>query len=181
MSDALEILGVAIHPPAPVSDKDAERGVEPRMHVELRVRNATDGPLHVWASRRAFDYDPASEKLVLHLADAPLAGAENPDIVPVSQHPRKPRQTAVGAGEEQTITIPVPTVVRRLAPSGGLGLKLIEEPIGPIRDVEAHVAFADIPFQPRLAVDPHETRKELNEWGEVAVATLPVPVTRRKA
>jgi hypothetical protein len=131
------------------------------MHVELRVRNTTNAPLHVWTSRRAFDYDAASKKLVLYLADAPRVGAENPDFVPISQHPRKPKQVAVSGGEEQTITVPVPTVVRVLEQSGGLGLNLVERPIGEIRQVEAHIAFADIPFQPVLAADPTETLKEL--------------------
>jgi hypothetical protein len=171
MSDELEILSIDVKPPEAVPPEDVEKGVEQRFQVAIRVRNNTSAPLHVWASRRAFDYDPTTKKLILHLSDAPRADQKNPDIEPISRHPRTPRQVAVAAGEEQTIVVPVPTVVRRLEPSSGLGLRIIETPIDSIRDVECQISYATTPYELRSSVNPEQTERELEEWGSVTVAS----------
>jgi hypothetical protein len=178
VADELEILRVTVQPAESVPQEDADRGVEPRMHVKIEVVNNTDTTLHVWASRRAFDYDASSQKLVVYLADSSRPEPTNPALEPISHHPRTPRQIPVAARHEETITIPVPTVLRRLEPGSGLGMNLVEEPIGPVREVECYVAYADIPYQPQLQLEPHKTAAELREWGKVAVATLPVPASK---
>jgi hypothetical protein len=170
MSDDLRIVGVRVQPPSAVPEEAATRRVQPRLQLQVDVENAGDAPLHVWASRRAFDYDPASRRLTLHLAET--EPETPPGIEIVSEHPRVPQQVVVAPGARTTIDVPVPTMVRRRVPGVGLGMSFVEEPIDQVGEVELHVQYADVPFQRIVEESPSEHRERLRAHGGVVRATL---------
>jgi hypothetical protein len=62
--EGVRIRSARITPATDVPEEAARRGAQPRLHVALEVENTTDVPLHVWASRRGYDYDPDTHLLV---------------------------------------------------------------------------------------------------------------------
>jgi hypothetical protein len=163
---SIEITSVTLK--APVAA--AERGGSDRMPVEVEVRNTTSTKsYHVWSSLRAFDYDAESRTLRLALADEPV---ERPVEI-ISEHPRTPHQIVVEPGATATISVPVPTVIKRLPDQRrGLGAGLAQEPLGEIDQVDVTVAYADTPYQPRSALSPREIREQLIAWGNRAHAQM---------
>ena len=103
MSNNLHILGARIIPPVAVSEEDAARGVHERLHVVIEVENVGGVPLHVWSSRRAFDFNPATGVLRLDLAE-PAEGQPPGMIKKISDHPRVPSQIIAAPREKPQLT-----------------------------------------------------------------------------
>jgi hypothetical protein len=169
MSDEIQIRAVSLRPPAAVPESDADQGQRERLVVAVEVKSTADRPLHVWTSRRAYDYDAATKTLVVSMADT---AAPSSDVELISDHPRVPRQTTVAPGAEATLEVPVPTTIRRRGPSQGLGMGFVEEPVGPIDHVELHIQYADVPFQAIVGEAPRSQRERLRSHGAIASATL---------
>lgn len=177
MSNNLHILGARIIPPVAVSEEDAARGVHERLHVVIEVENVGGVPLHVWSSRRAFDFNPATGVLRLDLAE-PAEGQPPGMIKKISDHPRVPSQIIAAPREKATIDVPVPTSVRHLVPPGGVGMAVVEEPIEGVREIKLRIQYADVPFQRIVGESPRELRERLRAHGSVARKT--VLITRRE-
>jgi hypothetical protein len=175
----LEIRSVSVRPPEPVPEEKAERGVQERLHVAVELKNESDKPLHVWTSRRSYDYDPATRVLTVELSDKPFT--EPPGITLISKHPRVPNQVVVETGGTRTIEVPVPTTIRRRVPGEGLGMSFVEEPIADIDHVDLHVQYSDVPFQHIVEEHPEEHQRRLAEHGSVVRATVkPITNSPRK-
>ena len=175
--EPLKIMAVSItdtpHPEAAVARQPAAPTPAPaaavpdgHRHVGVEVDNPNDTPLHVWASRRHYDYDPDAKVLTLWLTEhvPPLP----PGIRMISDHPRTPAQVEVGARGRAIIDVPVPHVIRRRVPgSGGLGMSMSEERIGQINRVDLHVQYADEPMPMPNGMDAAQHRQRLLDHGDV--------------
>jgi hypothetical protein len=168
----LKIVGTEIRRSTPVLEANAKAPgtVSERLHVSFEVENPSDKPLHVWATRRAYDYDASTHQLTLYLTD------HTPDLPPgiemISDHPRTPAQVVVDPGSRATVDVLVPSVIRRRVPGQGLGMQFVEEPIGHIERVNLHVQYASEPIQHRVGDSPAEHRKRLMAHGQVVRATI---------
>ncbi len=166
----LKILGTAIRRPVPVSEAEAARGVHEQLHLAVEVENPGDKPLHVWASRRAYDYDTTTHVLTLYLTE------HTPELPPgikmISNHPRTPKQVVVNARSSATIDVPVPAVMRRRIPGQGFGMAFVEEPIVQIDRVDLHIQSASEPIPCLDKENPVEHRKRLRAHGDVIRATI---------
>ncbi len=166
-------IAAAMHPDAalarqPVAPLPAPPAAVPdgHQHVSVEVENPNDVPLHVWASRRHYDYDPDTKVLTLWLTEhvPPLP----PGITMISDHPRTPAQVEVGAQGHAVIDVPVPHVIRRRVPgSGGLGMSFSEQRIGQIDRVDLHVQYADSPMPMPDGMDAAQHRQRLLDHGDV--------------
>jgi hypothetical protein len=170
VSEDIRIVGVSVGQPSAISDEDAAHHIQERLPVKVEIENAADKPLHVWSTRRSFDFDPRSGVLTLKLAETDTPPP--PGIRMISNHPRVPSQVVVDAGERATLEIPVPTMVRRRVPGEGLGMSFIEEPIQDIQQVEVHLQYADVPFQPIVEESPEQRRQRLGSHGRVVTEIL---------
>jgi len=177
MTEQLKIAGVQLRGHTQVTKEEFDRGVRNRLHIGVEVQNAASAPLHVWSSRRYYDYDSSTQTLSVHLAE-PTADPP-PNIKLISDHPRVPTQTLVGAGAHVTIEVLVPTTIRRRAPAKGLGMSFVEEPIEEIARVELLVQHADVPFQRVIGETPRKLRQRLRQHGHVVSATL-TPVSKEQ-
>lgn len=171
MSDKpLKIVGTEIRRPPPAAKAETAYGVQERLHLSVQVDNPTDKPLHVWSSRRAYDYDAATHVLSIYLTEhtPPLP----PGIRMISDHPRTPTLVLVNAKSRGTLDVPVPLTIRRRVPGEGLGMHFVEEPIGQIDKVDLHIQYATEPLQDRPKEDPTEHHKRLQAHGQVVQATI---------
>jgi hypothetical protein len=163
----LAIVGAEIRGPA--ASAEAAPGVRER-YVSVEVENPGDEPLHVWTSRRAYDYDAATHTLTFYLTE------HTPDLRPgvemISDHPRAPMLVVVDANSHGTLNVPVPATIRRRAPGAGLGMSFVEEPIRQIERVDLHIQNATEPFQHIAQEGPDEYRKRLLAYGDVVQATV---------
>lgn len=166
----LKVVSVQIGRPLPVAEAEAARGVQGRLQLSVQVDNPTDKPLHVWSSRRAYDYDAATHVLSIYLTEhtPPLP----PGIKMISDHPRTPTLVVVDAKSRGTLEVPVPTSIRRRVPGTGLGMSFVEEPIRQIDRVELHIQYAAEPLQERPGESTVEHRKRLQAHGQVVQATI---------
>lgn len=163
-------IGAAVHPDAAPQRQPAAAAPVPatpdgHQHVGVTVENPNDVPLHVWASRRHYEYDPATKVLTLWLTEH--VPPPPPGIRMISDHPRTPAQVEVGAHSQAVIDVPVPHVIRRRVPGSGLGMSFSEERIGQIDRVDLHVQYADLPLPMPNGMDAAQHRQRLLEHGEV--------------
>lgn len=172
----LKLVGAEIRGAGPVSElkaatvtATAPAGAE-RTHAALDVENPNDQPLHVWVSRRAYEYDAATHLLTLYLTDH--FPAPPPGIRMISEHPRTPVQVEVPARGRATIKVPLPAFIRRRVPGQGRGMSFVEEPITRIDKVEFHVQYADDPLHFSTHESPADHRARLQAHGEVVRATI---------
>ena len=143
-------------PPAPPPE---------RLQLAVAVENPSHRPMHVWASRRGYEYDPETRVLTVYLTEN--TPEPPPGIQMISQHPRTPAQIVVPPSGQATVNVAVPNVIRRRIPSEGLGMNFVEEPIGPIDEVEVHLQVATEPVPEAATEDPVEHRKRLQSHGNV--------------
>ena len=110
-NEELKIVGTEIQRPMPVPEAEAARGVQERLRLSVEVENPSNKPLHVWTSRRAYDYynfNPCPHSyLTEHTPALP------PGIKMISDHPRTPVQVVVDPGSRTRIDVPVPAIIRR--------------------------------------------------------------------
>jgi hypothetical protein len=169
-SQPLKILGAELQRrPAEALAAAAPCDREPR-RLLVDVDNPGGAPLHVWTSRRAYDYDAASGVLTLYLTERtpPL-----PDTIKmISVHPQTPSQVEVPAHSQAKLELAVPAVIRRRVPAKGLGLAFVEEAITRIEKVDLHIQFADAPFAKPAGATPEEHLQRLRTQGELARATI---------
>jgi len=161
----LAIIGAEIFSPA----AGATPGVR-ELYVSVDVENSGDEPLHVWTSRRAYDYDASTHTLTLYLTEH--TPALRPGVEMISDHPRTPTLVVVDANSHGTLNVPVPTAIRRRAPGAGLGMSFVEEPIRKIERVDLHIQTAPEPLQYISNENPTEYRKRLLAYGDVVQATI---------
>jgi hypothetical protein len=165
-SDKLTILGISIGRPASVTE--AAGGTPLRLDLSVEVENTTDQPLHVWATRKGYNYDAATQVLSVQLAES--TQELPPTIKMISNHPRIPTQVVVNAKSRTTIKVPVPATIRR--PGTGQGGAWVEEPIGQIARVDIQVQYAPEPIQYRPGENASDLRKRLREHGDVVQAVI---------
>jgi hypothetical protein len=162
-SETIKISGVALRPPS-TARKAAGPG-KPHAHLAFDVANSSDKQVHVWATRRAYDYDPDTRVLTLYLTEhtPPLP----PGIKMLSDHPRNPTQVPVPAKGRATIEVPVPDVIRKRTEGKGLGMSFVEVPITQVDRVDLHVQFGPLlrPVEKDEGPDRHRARLRAN--GEV--------------
>lgn len=149
-SRQLRIIGVEIR--LPDHSQPTSAGVPAWMELIVEVENTGTRNLHVWASHRGYEYDPASRLLTLHLAERPLVVPQN--VIVISQHPRAPDQIEVGGKSRVKIRLRVPPFIRRRAQDGR---GWIEDPIGTVDHVDVRVQYALQPFDKPAE---HETENE---------------------
>jgi hypothetical protein len=165
----LQFLGSEIRRPMPLLKAEAGRGVqEPLLSIE--VENPSDKPVHVWASRRAYDYDAATHVLTLYLTEH--TPPPPPAIKMISDHPRNPVQVEVKPKSRATIDVQVPGVIRRRVPGKGLGMAFVEEPIEQVERVDIHIQYADEPIRHIVDESPADHRTRLRAHGRVVQTTL---------
>lgn len=173
----LKIAGAAIRRPPQVREALAAGEAAEPMQLAVAVENPGDKPLHVWASRRHYDYDPASRVLTVYLTEH--TPSPPPGIKIISDHPRTPAQVMVDAKGRATLDVIVPATIRRAVPGTGLGLKFVEEPIGPVDRVDLHIQSATEPIEPKSGESPEQHRNRLRQHGEVARANI-TPTERKE-
>jgi hypothetical protein len=164
----LKIIGITIGRVALVSD--VARGAPPRLNLAIEVENQGDTQLHVWADCRGRKYDASTHVLTLQFAE--LVSTLPPYIKMLSDHPRLPMQVVVNAKSRYTIKLQLPGTVRRLTPGQGLGRSFVDEPIGPIDQVEIAVQYATEPIQYQRGEAPADFRKRLRAHGDIVRASI---------
>ena len=183
----LKIASAEIERPTPVPRPEAaarvqeEGGPPPVVAEPLRlsvdVQNPTDKPLHVWATRRAYEYDPETHVLTVYLTDN--VPEPPPGIEIVSNHPRTPHTVEVAPGGSATVQVQVPSVIRRRVPGEGLGMHFVEERITDVERVELHVQASTEPVTYSPGEKPAEHRQRMKAQGQVVRTT--VTPTEKKA
>jgi hypothetical protein len=170
MSEPLQIIGTEILPPLRAVAAAAGSGTQEQMQVSVEVANPNGEPLHVWSTRRAYDYDASTRTLTLYLTEhtPPLP----PGIRMISDHPVTPTLVEVAPNSRGTLEVLVPTTIRRRVPGAGLGMSFVEEPIGQIDQVDLHVQSATEPLQHHGKENPPEHRRRLLTHGDVVRATV---------
>jgi hypothetical protein len=175
----LKIISAKISQPSPAPEALKDRPEAPgdvptpvleRMQLSVAVENPSDKPMHVWASRRAYDYDSDTQMLTIYMTEQ--TPPPPPGIEMISNHPRTPAQVIVPPGSQATVNVPVPSIIRRRVPGEGLGMHFVEEPIGAIARVDLHVQYTNEPIQHRVGESPEEHRKRLQAHGQVIRATI---------
>jgi hypothetical protein len=145
----------------------------PQATFSVDIENPSDQPMYVWASATAFNFDPDSGRLTVHL-NAPEE-AVPPGIILISEHPRTPDQVEVPPHGQATVNITAPRTIRREVPGEGLGMSYTEEPVEHVRSLTVRMRYADTPFEARAAdesPDAHSAR--LRSHGRVVEHTLDV-------
>ncbi len=177
--NALRVTGASVgdapHPQAARAKHPAAAEPAPtpegHRHVGVEVENPNDTPLHVWASRKHYDYDPATKVLTLWLTEH--TPEPPPGIRIISDHPRTPAQVEVGANGRAVIDVPIPHVIRKRVPgSGGQGMSFTEERIDQIDRVDVHVQYADTPMPTPSGTDAAEHRRRLLDHGDVVQESI---------
>jgi len=116
----------------------------PAIRLGVTVENPGDATMHVWTSRRAYDYNAATRLLTVYLTERPPLTRDAPAIQ-TSQSFRS-AHVAIPPKGRATIDVVIPPTIRRLAPSAGPGIVIVEEPIGAIDHVELHVQSTTHPL-----------------------------------
>jgi hypothetical protein len=168
--EPLKITNASVRPPMAAEAARAAGLLAGHRHLAVQVENPNPFPMHVWASRRHYDYDSATHVLSIWMTDN--VPEPPPGIQMVSDHPRTPEQVEVAPNGSATIQVTIPDVIRKRRPGTGLGMSFTEQPIGRIDHVELHVQYGEEPA-PNLGVgDPARHRQALREHGDVVHATL---------
>lgn len=160
------------YPTLKISDAAVSRpatAVAGPLQLTLTVENPVRDPLFVWASWRSYDYDAASQLLTVYLTEQTPTP---PGITLISDHPRTPAQVTVAPKSKLKLKVQVPATIRRRVPAVGLGLNFVEEPIGPVAQVEAHVQFATEEIALKAKETPEQHRSRLLAHGAVVRVTL---------
>jgi hypothetical protein len=162
MSDTpLKLLGIVIH--RTTSAVEGAAGALVRLDLSVEVENTSDNPLHVWASRRDYGYDPATRVLTVYLAEP--TRELPPYIKMISDHPRVPAQVVANPKSRATIKVPIPPKINRPGPPGGP--TWVEEPIGRIDHVDIHIQQGTEPIEYRRGENPADFRMRLRAHGGV--------------
>ncbi len=166
----LQIAAATMRARVPMSDAEAARGAQQQQMIAFEVENPSDEPVHVWTSRRGYDFDASTRVLTLYLTD------QTPDLPPgitmISDHPHTPEQVEVQANSKATIEVSVPATIRRRVPGEGFGMSFIEEPIEQIDRVDIHMQSAPEKVEYLADEKPAEFRKRLRARGDVVQATI---------
>lgn len=160
------------HPTLKISEAAVSRpatAIAGPLQVVLTVENPERDPLFVWASWRSYEYDPASQLLKVYLTEQI---PPPPGITMISDHPRTPAQVTVAPKSKLKLKVQIPATIRRRVPATGLGLNFVEEPIGPVAQVEAHLQFATEAVATVARETPEQHRSRLLAHGDVVRVTL---------
>ena len=96
-AEQLKVAGIGVKRTATVSE--VARGAPPRLNLTVEVENPANVSIYVWASVRAFDYDPATHVLSVHLEERTRELPKG--IKVISEHPRTPTQVEGSAQESR--------------------------------------------------------------------------------
>ena len=173
----MKITAVSMEPSPAAAAAEGPAKAQASLKLAVAIENPADQPLHVWASWRAYDYDPASRVLTVYLTEH--TPPTPPGITMISDHPRTPAQVMVPAKGRATISVTVPATIRRRVPGPGLGMNFVEEQIGAVDRVEMHIQSANQPLEPaQPGESPDRHRERLRQTGDVVSTT--VNLTERK-
>lgn len=162
----LKLVGVQLGRPLPSNLAASDSAAW--LNVVVEVENTGTKPLHVWASHRAYDYDPSSHVLTVHLTETALALP--PNIVLISDHPRVPDQIELAANSRAKIRVRLPPFVRRSSPDGK---GWFEDPIGDVAKVDIGVQYANTPFEsPHPGEFTAAYRARMQAHGDVTQARI---------
>ena len=166
----LKIHGASIRHTSALSEAQPGGGSAERMMLSVEVENAGDTPLHVWASRRAYEYDSATGLLTLYLTDH--VPGPPPGIKIISVHPRTPKQVEVSPHGNATLNVPVPAVIRRRVPGSGRGMSFVEDPIQHINQVDLRIQSGTEPLRYVVGESAVETCERFKAHGDVVRASI---------
>ena len=170
VTEPLTILGAVIHRPLRAPVATAPAGTPEPLQLAVEVENPSDVPLHVWASRRAYDFDASTHVLTIYLTEhiPPLP----PGIELISNHPRTPVLVVVNPKSRIKIKVQVPAVFRRRVAGTAQGKGFVEEPIKQIERVDLHIQHATEPIKSRVGESPAKFRERLRGHGSIARANV---------
>ena len=163
----LRIVGMETQEPVAAT---GPAGTVQEKRFVVEVENPGNEPLHVWASRRGYDYDAGTRVLTVYLTDQ-IPGPP-PGIKMISSHPRTPAQVVVEPGRRARIEVRVPAAVRRRLPGTGMGMSFVEEPIGPVDRLDLHIQYASEPLQSLAGESPAAHQQRLRAHGQVMRTTI---------
>ena len=169
-STQLQVTGASIAAAKSSVKAEAGHGGQPLRHLLVEVANKGNQPLHVWTTRRAYEYDAATHQLTLYLTEhtPPLP----PGIEMISNHPRTPQVVEVAGKGHATLELAIPALIRRRIPGEGRGMSFVEEQIGQVAKVVLHIQSATEPPPDLAKADPAEHRQRLRDHGGVLQVTV---------
>jgi hypothetical protein len=167
-AEQLKVAGIGVKRTATVSE--VARGAPPRLNLTVEVENPANVSIYVWASVRAFDYDPATHVLSVHLEERTRELPKG--IKVISEHPRTPTQVEVQPKSRATINVVLPGSVRRLTPGRGLNRSFEEDPVGPIDQVDINVQYGTERIDYQRGENPSHFRQRLRAHGDVVQAKI---------
>lgn len=134
-----------------IDDVQLRDGDAERLAIEVAVTNPSQRTLHVHATPRRVQYDPATRVLAVELTDENLPTDTLSAVRPL------PRFKAVDPDATTTLRIQLPRVMHRLSGDAPDGLPVIETlPIHEADEIEVRIGWSDTPFYP----DPRERKAE---------------------
>jgi len=111
--------------------------------IEVDLVNELERTVHVHATPRIVNYDPATHHLAVEMSDEHL----NREIP--SKALRRPKFKAVDPQRKSTMRIRLPRIIHRLGPGPDERVPGIESlPIHEATDIDVAVAWSDTPFYP---------------------------------
>jgi hypothetical protein len=167
-SGTLKVLGIAIR--RVTSATVARRGMPIRIELAIEVQNVGDKPVHVWVSRRHYDYDATTQVLTLRLAE--IYEQPPPHVTVLSDHARSPVQIEIGANSRVKLLQRIPATVRHIGPGSTPETALVDDPIGPIRQVNLILQYSAQPIRSRSGTSPVDFREQMRTSSNVLRAQI---------
>lgn len=126
--------------------------------LDIGISNSATRTMHLYASARKIEYDPASRHLTVTLSDENTAELPGGTFV-------HPRFTSVDGGGSTVIRVMLPRVITRLVQAADLQSAQTEElPIHEAATVGVAVAWSDTPFYPDPRLTGQSARAQLAQW-----------------
>lgn len=146
MPDEIEVENVAF-------EDDGQHVV-----LDIGISNSATRTMHLYASPRKIEYDPASRHLTVTLSDESTAELPGGSFV-------QPRFTSVDGGGHTVIRVMLPRVITRLVQASDLSSAQTEAlPIYEAATVEVAVAWSDTPYYPDPRPTERSARAQLAGW-----------------
>ena len=126
--------------------------------LDIGISNSATRTMHMYASPRKIEYDPASRHLTVTLSDESTAELPGGTFV-------HPRFTSVDGGGSTVIRVMLPRVITRLVQATDLQAAQTERlAIHEAATVEVAVAWSDTPYYPDPRPTERSPRAELAQW-----------------
>jgi hypothetical protein len=126
--------------------------------LDIGISNSATRTMHLYASPRKIEYDPASRNLTVTLSDENTAELPGGTFV-------HPRFTSVDGGGSTVIRVMLPRVITRLVQATDLPSAQTEAlAIHEATTVEVAVAWSDTPYYPDPRPAEYSARAQLARW-----------------